>query len=494
MPSFVLRDVSFSHSIVPVLERVDLELAPGWHGIVGANGAGKTTLLRLLAGELTPESGRVERPTSIALCPQRVDVPGADVAALAEGEDGRAHELRARLALHGPSLARWSTLSPGERKRWQIGGALYGEPEALLLDEPTGHLDAGARQLLVSALERFSGIGVLVSHDRALLEALGQSTHVVQNARIWSWALPLGAALAERERELASGRNARERARSEVLAAKRALDSARRAHAGAERSRSAGARMKGPRDSDARGALAQGRADRAAASTGRAVSALRADLARAEAHVPAYEGDREVGRSVFLRWEPPPAERLLFLGADVPRGDGAPLLGGLSLVVRRTDRIHVRGDNGAGKSTLLRALEQAWRGPPDKLFVLPQDLSRERGEALVRSVRALPPEPRGRVLSLAAALGADASRLLATPSPSPGEARKLALAMGMGTHAWLLLLDEPENHLDLPAVGRLEAALAAWPGAMVLVTHDPALPQRLATSTWTVGGGAVSFR
>ena len=74
------------------------------------------------------------------------------------------------------ALERWSTLSPGERKRWQIGAALAREPDVLLLDEPTNHLDAEAREWLVSALRRFRGVGVLVSHDRELLEALTTST------------------------------------------------------------------------------------------------------------------------------------------------------------------------------------------------------------------------------------------------------------------------------------------------------------------------------
>ena len=78
----------------------------------------------------------------------------------------------APLSLRADELARWPTLSPGERKRWQVGAALAARPDVLILDEPTNHLDAEARAVLVAVLERFSGIGVLVSHDRELLDAL----------------------------------------------------------------------------------------------------------------------------------------------------------------------------------------------------------------------------------------------------------------------------------------------------------------------------------
>ncbi len=97
------------------------------------------------------------------------------------------------------------------------------------------------------------------------------------------------------------------------------------------------------------------------------------------------------------------------------------------------------------------------------------------------------------MLSVVAALGCDPARLLASGALSPGEARKLHLALGMGRHAWALLLDEPTNHLDLPSVERLEAALAAYPGALLLVTHDDGLAARCTTRTWFLQGGRVEL-
>jgi hypothetical protein len=168
---------------------------------------------------------------------------------------------------------------------------------------------------------------------------------------------------------------------------------------------------------------------------GRKVELLRREAERAAAAIPALPAARELGRSVFLGFERSP--RPWLLEVDAP------------------------------------------------------ELTAGELRAALEAVRALPPEGRGRVLSLVAALGCDPARLLASAAPSPGEARKLVLALGLGGHAWAVLLDEPTNHLDLPSIERLEAALAAYPGALLMVTHDPRLAARCTRTTWRVAGGRV---
>ncbi len=129
-----------------------------------------------------------------------------------------------------------------------------------------------------------------------------------------------------------------------------------------------------------------------------------------------------------------------------------------------------------------------------RILHLPQELTAHDGVAMLDSVRELPADERGRVLSLVAALGVDPDRLLESAAPSPGEARKLAMAYGLGRQVWAMVLDEPTNHLDMPAIERLEEALIEYPGAMVIVTHDDALARRCATIEWRLEAGRVEVR
>jgi ATPase subunit of ABC transporter with duplicated ATPase domains len=89
-------------------------------------------------------------------------------------------------------------------------------------------------------------------------------------------------------------------------------------------------------------------------------------------------------------------------------------------------------------------------------------------------------------MALVAALGVEPRALLESARPSPGEARKLALALGLSRQVYACLLDEPTNHLDLPSIERLEEALAAYPGALLLVTHDARLAARCTNVRWRI--------
>jgi ATPase subunit of ABC transporter with duplicated ATPase domains len=455
--------VSFAHSdLVPLIAEATFHLERGFTGLVGANGAGKTTLLRLLARELVPDEGEVRGPLPV-LCPQRVDEEDDHVRALRARDDRDAHRLTA-----GLDRKPWALLSPGMRKRWQLAGALAREPEALLLDEPTNHLDAEGRAQLIRALESYDGVCVLVSHDRELLSALATSVLRVERGTVQHWALSFDEARAAWEEESEAERRRYDEARDGERARKRALNALRVEHEKANAQRSARARMRDKNDNDGRGSLAIGKAAMAEARLGRSVAAARKKLENAGEELP----DKplpSLGRSLFVGFEPSRSSILARLD------DGR--------VIRRDDRIRIAGPNGAGKTTLLRTIHI------ERALVLPQELEQGEIEALMEQARSLEREARGRVMSLVAALGVEPSKLLASAAPSPGEARKLALAIGLGAHAPALVLDEPTNHLDLPAIERLEEALARYPGALVLVTHDERLAGKTTTTRWEVSHG-----
>jgi macrolide transport system ATP-binding/permease protein len=155
-----------------LLHGLSVSFPAGWTGVVGVNGAGKTTVLKLACGLLKPIAGFIQLPGSAFYCAQRTDDVPELLVSLIEALDGPACELKGRLSVQSDWGRRWDSLSHGERKRAQIAVALWQRPSVLALDEPTNHIDADARAMLTLALQDYRGIGLLVSHDRDLLDSL----------------------------------------------------------------------------------------------------------------------------------------------------------------------------------------------------------------------------------------------------------------------------------------------------------------------------------
>jgi len=495
MLSLHLARLHFAHRpAVPLLTDVDLTLGPGWCGIVGPNGCGKTTLLRVVAGALAPDAGRVAlRPTGARVihCPQEIDTLDASIRRLAAATDGVARRLHGALALVPADLARWPTLSPGERKRWQVAAALAAEPDVLLLDEPTNHLDAEARARLVHALRLHTGIGLLVSHDRALLNALTGATIRFRHGAARWYRGSYDVARATWEREEREHRDAYDRARGVERQLERRLRDRQmqKAQSMAALRTSKLLYRSHPNDTVARGAFKMTRRRSRDAALGHEVRKLHHQLERHVAARPDVPRD-DLGCELFVDWVPAPRPTLMALDGVTLYAGARVVLDDVRLQVSRADRIRVAGRNGAGKTTLLRALVGA-ASPSATLLWLPQELAADAGRALLDEARGLERAIRGRVLTIVASLGVDPETLLASVRPSPGETRKLALALGLARAVVGLVLDEPTNHLDLPAIERLETMLAAYPGAVVLVSHDDAFAARCTSTRWSLADGRV---
>ena len=330
-----------------------------------------------------------------------------------------------------------------------------------------------------------------MSHDRALLNALTTRTLRIERGalRVWPGSYDAARVLWDAEEQRRQREYRTLRAEERRLEHRLADRRERRAQAAADMRTSK--RMKGPRDSAARAAFKATRRRSAETALAREVCLVGRALERTRAAAAQFRFDRTLGRAVAVQHARGGVPWLLRLDTPALMVGDRVLLRDVHIGLGREDRVRVFGANGAGKSTLLHALLAGSSAPAERMLHLPQELGREAEDALLRELHGLEPARRGRALTIVAALGIEPARLLASRRPSPGEARKLCLALGLARDVWAVVLDEPTNHLDLPSIERLEETLAAYPGALLIVTHDDALARRVAGTRWAIVDGRV---
>ncbi len=486
----MLSGVTYAYpsAIDPILNNVTVTFPRGWTALLGDNGCGKTTLARLACGQLRPDSGSVTRGLVCAYVAQDADEPpeGLTDFALDYGRDAR--RLRETFRIEDDMPWRFHELSFGERKKLQVAVALWGSPDVLVADEPTNHLDADARAELARALGSFRGIGILVSHDRELVDLLAERCASFEPGGVVVRPGGYSAAHAQAERERAAVAAARQSARREL--ARLSAETHGRAH---EPARADVLRSKGrvdPKDHDAKGRINLARFTGKDGHAGKLSVQMDARLAAAQERLAAAHVHKRYDGDLWVDAEPSPRKTVLHVSAtEIPCGpDGTLKIP--ELWVGNADHVGVVGPNGAGKSTLLAHLRALMA---DDLAVLdiPQELAPGARDEAVGRVAALSPAERGRVLSTVAQLNSEPDRILEGGRTSPGELRKLLLAEGILRHPALIVMDEPTNHLDLHSTEALERALAAYPGALVLVSHDRAFLAACTSRTWEVRDGRV---
>ncbi|MDP9398562.1 MAG: ATP-binding cassette domain-containing protein [Actinomycetota bacterium] len=531
--TLVAKGLAAGHGDQGLFSGLDLVVAPGdVVGLVGANGAGKSTLLRILAGLAAPEAGTVtlsppaaavghlpqepeRRPgeTVRGLVARSTGVTAAQAAmdvaadALARGDAGaddayadalerwlslggadldeRAEAVTAELGLGGDAGvldSPMTALSGGQAARAGLASLLLSRYDLLLLDEPTNDLDLDG----LDRLERFiaglrAGV-VVVSHDREFLART--VTRVVEldlaQQQVNVYGGGYESYLEERE---VGRRHAREEFEEYAGTRAELVDRARMQRAWMDKGVK-NARRKA-RDNDK-----IGRKFRTEATEKQAAKARQTE--RLLERMDVVEEPRKEWELRMTITAAPRAGAIVaaLRRAVVRRGPFA--LGPVDLQVDWADRVAITGANGSGKTTLLAALlgrlpldeGSASLGPG----VVVGEVDQARGlflggQLLLDAFAAAVPElPPAEARTLLAKFGLRAGHVLRpAASLSPGERTRAALALLQARGVNLLVLDEPTNSLDLPAIEQLESALATYEGTLLLVSHDRRLLERVRT-------------
>ncbi|MFI6789899.1 ABC-F family ATP-binding cassette domain-containing protein [Nonomuraea sp. NPDC050383] len=519
--TMVVKDLAAGHGDRVLFSGLDLVVSPGdVIGLVGANGAGKSTLLRMLAGLDAPEEGAVRlspatatvghlpqeperragetvgaflaRRTGVAAAQRDLDAatqalveerPGADdvysdalerwLALGGADLEERAEEVAADLGLAVDLGQAMTSLSGGQAARAGLASLLLSRYDVFLLDEPTNDLDLDG----LDRLERFvTGLRagtVLVSHDREFLARTVTKVLELDLAqqRIRLYGGGYQAYLEERE---VARRQAREQ--YEEYAGTRAdLEARARTQRAWMEKGVKNARRKAT-DGDKIGRNMRVESTEKQAAKARQTERL----------IERMDVVEEPRKEWELRMEIAAAPRAgavvaTMRGAMVRRGTFT--LGPVDLEVGWAERIAITGANGSGKTTLLGAMlgripldeGNAALGPG----VVVGEVDQARGlfegeEPLLDAFSGHVPEMvPADARTLLAKFGLRAAHVLRPASTlSPGERTRAALALLQARGVNLLVLDEPTNHLDLPAIEQLESALDAYPGTLLLVTHD----------------------
>jgi ATP-binding cassette subfamily F protein 3 len=514
-----LSNIAIQYGADVLLRDVQCTIAAGdrW-GLVGRNGSGKTSLFRVITGEQAPSAGGVARAPGLrlAVLDQHRDFAGAEtvwdaacapyaellalehslkeqgeaIALLGERlteahlnrydrdlerfrrEGGYEMEARVSAVLHGlgfdPERARTqalATLSGGERGRLGLACQLVADADLLLLDEPTNHLDLATTDWLVSHLKGLDAAALIISHDRAFLDAVANHVLHIEAGTTLSYKGGYADFVRQRdERRLAQGRAWQKQAR----AIAKEEDYIARNIAGQNSNQAKGRRRR---------------------------------LARLPrlSPPPAEEG------AMAVRFRPGARGGDQVIVADkltIAIGDRL-LVDRFSGVMRRGDVLGLVGPNGAGKSTFLATL--LGDRPPTSgtlrlgdsidVEVYRQDMAQvPRDKALFDIIHDLRPSwTRGQVMEHLGRFDFPGdTQFRKAASLSGGELARVALAMMTLTHANLLVFDEPTNHLDVESIEALEDAIERFEGSVLLVSHDRALLTALCTRIWHLEDGKLS--
>lgn len=481
MQHLIIKNLHFKYknSAIPIFENLNLEFEQGWCCIVGSNGSGKSTLLKLISKELKYEEGSIKGNDLTHYCMQSTEDMPQNLEDFMATYTSKAFRIRDMLNINDEWLYQWDTLSFGERKRMQIAVAIFEEPDVLLVDEPTNHLDIKSKNIVLNALKSFKGIGILVSHDRELLDSLSHHTLILKNKSIYPFKTPFSKAMNEFNINMEFLEKNQSKQYSELKKLKKSIQSQ---HEKVTQSKKRMSKKDlGKNDKNSKTKIDLARFTGKDKNDGQELSKLKAKQTKLVSNTVKTEKVFELG----IEFHNTKAKNIfpIVINKNVLDLGETKKLSYEDLSIKEHEKIGIIGENGAGKSSFLNHLLSTVDLKDEYLYI-PQEITQEESKELFDGINTLVNDKKGEIYTIVRKLGSDPIKLQDSFIPSPGEVRKLMIAKGLLESPSLIILDEPTNHMDLDSVLSLEAALLEYNGTMIVISHDKIFLDAIVTNTW----------
>ena len=487
-----IKNVHFKYknSVISIFENLNLEFEQGWTCIVGANGSGKSTLLKLISKTLKVDEGSITGNDLTHYCLQSTEEIPTDLEDFMYTYTSAAYKIRDMLNIDDAWLYQWDTLSFGERKRMQIALAIFLEPDVLLVDEPTNHLDTKSKAIVLSALKKFKGIGILVSHDRELLDSLTQATIIIKNRNIFSINTTFSKAMSEHLSNMEFLGKNQDKQYTELKKLKKSIQNQTEKVSQSKKRMSK--RDLEPNDKNSKTKIDLARFTGKDKNDGRELSKLKSKQTKLISNTIKTDKIFEQGIE-FQNTKSKSIFPIVIKNNVLDLGETKKLFF-QSLSINQFDKIGMIGENGAGKSSFLKHLLLSSDLQNEYLYI-PQEITLEESKNIFDDINNLTNDKKGEIYTIVRKLASDPIKLQDSLIPSPGEVRKLMIAKGLLENPSLIILDEPTNHMDLDSVLSLEIALREYNGALLIISHDKIFLESIVSDTWEFKKeGEDSFR
>ena len=483
MQYLTIKNLHFKYkqSSMPIFQDLSIEFNQGWSSIVGANGSGKSTLLKLISKEFKAQGGSIRGNDLTYYCAQSTQNMPDGLEEFMLTYTGRAFKIRDLLNIKDSWVYSWETLSHGERKRLQLALALFQEPDVLLIDEPTNHLDMISKNIVIEALKSFKGVGVLVSHDRELLDTLSRCTIILKNQEVRSYKTSYSNAIIEYYKNIEHTQDNKLKQNKELKKLKKSIQTQHEKVSQSKKRMSKKTLKKG--DSDAKGKIDMARFTGKDKNDGTLVAKLQAKEKKILDSNIKVQKTYKTGISVNVEKN---RNRNIFpivFNKGVLKLSEEKTLTFPILSVDEHDKVAIVGENGSGKSSFLEHILSITDLDGEYLYI-PQEINEEKSKKIFDDINDLPRETKGEIYTIIQRLSSDSKKLQDSYSPSPGELRKLMIAQGLLQNPSLIILDEPTNHMDLDSIISLELALKEYNGAMIIISHDQVFLDAIVTDVW----------